>query len=115
MPPDADQDRGFSVLLEHRPCCVAFVVDLDSVNLDLIDAIVDFNVDSWGGRFNPIILSQNKKICPDYWRLLKLADADLIYSYAELDQETIERLDWECGPVHIVGNRRFPSADPRDY
>jgi hypothetical protein len=73
MPSDADQDRGFSVLLEHRPRCVAFVVDLDSVNDDLIDAIVDFNVDSWGGRFNPIILSQNKKICSDYWRLLKLA------------------------------------------
>ena len=115
MPSDADQDRGFSVLLEHRPRCVAFVVDLDSVNNDLIDAIVDFNVGSWGGRFNPIILSQNKKICPDYWRLLKLADADLIYSYAELDQETVERLDWECGPIHIVRNRRVPSSDPRDY
>ena len=110
-----DQDRGLSILAEPRPRCVAFLIDLDSADNDLIDAIVDFNVDCWGGRFNPIIPTQNHKICPDYWRLLKLSDADLIYSYTELDQETIERISRECGPIHIVRNRRFPSGDRHDY
>ena len=44
-------ERGFSVFIKQRPCKVAFLVDLNLTPSDLIDAIIDFNVDSWGGRY----------------------------------------------------------------
>ncbi|MBI4454775.1 MAG: hypothetical protein HY644_02630 [Acidobacteria bacterium] len=75
----------------------------------VFDEIADFNVDCWGGRHNPIIPVVNKGILPSYWRLLEIADADLIVCCSEIDQTTIEELDRRLGPTSIDCRWKFSS------
>lgn len=110
-----EHDHGISVLMEPRPRCIAFLVDTALATDELLDAIINFNVDCWGGRLNPIVPTKDRKVCADFWRLLRLSDPDLIYCYGEIDRETIERLDAEFGPIHIVANRMLDESSPLRY
>jgi hypothetical protein len=108
----AANERPFSVFLRHRPRRVAFLLDPDCAEGALLDAIVDFNVECWGGRYNPVIPVTNKSIWPDYWRLLRLANPDVIYCFHEIDQLTIEQLDRELGPMLIRNHKNYGQASP---
>lgn len=106
------EERPYSVLLKHRPRRIAFLLDPDHTEGALLDAIVNFNVDCWGGRYNPIVAVTNKGIYPDYWRLLALADPDVVYCCNEIDQLTIEKLDREIVPVLIQNHRDYGAEAP---
>jgi hypothetical protein len=106
------EERPYSVFLKHRPRRIAFLLDPDHTEGPLLDEIVNFNVDSWGGRYNPIVPLTNKAIYPDYWRFLALADPDVIYCFHEIDQLTVEKLDRKIGPVLIQSHRDFGADAP---
>src|SRR6266851_8469389 len=99
------EETPYSVFLDHRPRRIAFLVDPDKANDPLLDAIADFNIDSWGGRYNPMIPVTGGEIYPDYWRLLNLSDPDVFYCCADVSVATIERLDREIGAVLIENHR----------
>lgn len=101
------EEMSYSVFLDHRPRRIAFLVDPEKVSDDLLDVIVNFNIDSWGGRYNPIIPVTAGEIYPDYWRLLNLSGPDILYCCADVSAATIERLDKEIGAVLIENQRSF--------
>jgi hypothetical protein len=103
---------GFSAYLEPRPQRIAFLLNPDTATRRMLDALVDFNVDTWGGRHNPFVPLRRGIIYEDYWQLLELADPDLIYSYSPLARETLERLDRMFAPVDVLLHRPF---EPDDY
>jgi len=102
----------YSAYVTHRPRRVAFLVDLGAEDVDhVLDAIADFNTNSWGGRHNAIIPLQGSAVHPNYWKLLRLADPDIVYSFGELDAPTIGRLDSELDPTFVKKNGPASAGD----
>jgi|HubBroStandDraft_6_1064221.scaffolds.fasta_scaffold41919_2 hypothetical protein len=111
--------RPFGVECRARHCRIAFLVDLEKSPLDLIDSLIETNYGLWGGRFNPIVPVQNGNISEAFWKLLTYVDPDIVYSYAKLNQETIDRLEreivpWEirAHPSHLIESPPHPHYIP---
>jgi hypothetical protein len=92
---------GFFVEVSHRPRRVAFRVDMDQCSDAMFDEIVDFNVLSWGGRYNPIIPVQTGGIPEHYWRLLTFVDPDILYCYSELPMSLAKRILSGLSPLTV--------------
>lgn len=104
---------GFFVEEFHRPRRVAFLVDVEQAPDQLFDEIVDFNVCSWGGRFNPVIPVVDGKITDSYWRLLKLVDPDQLYVYCDLEPGVTKQVFADLGPLKLERHRTVPGQPPR--
>lgn len=105
------EEQIYSVSLSHRPCRIAFLLDPDTTDLQLLDKIVDFCVDHWGGRYNPIIPIKDGDIYPEYKKLLNVADPDVIYHFSKLSDATLDYLDWTVGPIALQEYRQVPGQD----
>jgi hypothetical protein len=69
---------SFPVTVSYRPRRIAFLVDLEDENVDkILNHILRFNLDSWGGRHNPIVPIVGGAIPPSYWKVLDTADPDI--------------------------------------
>jgi hypothetical protein len=95
------------IVVQHRPRRVAFFVDADDSSDALFDEIVDFNVSSWGGRYNPVIPVLSGQVTEPYWQLLKLVNPDILYAYCELSTEVIKRIALDVRPLDVL--RHNPS------
>jgi hypothetical protein len=107
------EEKPFSIFSTHRPRRIAFLVDPTSVSTAVLKAVIDFNIDCWNGRYNPLIPVTNGAVCADYWPLLDLADPDIVYTFTDLDESTIDRLDTELGPISIEHHQQ--RQDERVY
>ncbi len=92
----------FLVQIRHRPRRIAFVVDPENCPDVLLDEIVDFNVCSWGGRYNPIIPLVDAEVPESYWPFLDVVNPDVIYSYCELSAKVIERFLIQIRPLELT-------------
>jgi hypothetical protein len=96
------QGDDFFVDVQHRPRRVAFLLTVDGCPDTLLDEIVDFNVSSWGGRYNPVIPVTDGQITEPYWKLLNVVDPDILYAYCELSTETINRIILDIRPLDVL-------------
>jgi hypothetical protein len=93
-----------------RPRRIAFLLDLSAPEADgCLDAVVDFNIDVWGGRYNPIIEVANGQLSPSEWKLLKIVDPDIIYVFGKLTIPTIEQIAKWIQPIKIEEHGRYGS------
>ncbi len=93
--------RPYSIYIDKRPMRIAFLVDPASTSLEEIDQIFDYNRSLWGGRFNPIILTDGHDIVPKWWQFLRDIDPDVIKPLVPLDTELIERFENFLSPLTI--------------
>jgi hypothetical protein len=77
----------------------------------VLDAIRDFNMEVWGGRFNPIISLVDGSVSESYLTLLDVAEPDVFYVYGELAPETLEQLHFRYSPTLIVEHKPRPLND----
>lgn len=105
-----DISRNYFVEVRHRPRRVAFLLDVDHCPEEHFDAIVDFNISSWGGRYNPIIPLIDGKITEPYWKLLELVDPDILYTYHALTPALIKRISADLRPLDVL--KRDPRIEP---
>lgn len=96
---------SYTILIRSRPRRVAFLVDEEHLNHDVIDAIYSFNLNHWGGRFNPVVPTTEGNIRDDYKRLLEFVDPDVVYSYGSLSEPTVQYLDREVQPWKALKHR----------
>lgn len=101
MVEDRAEFKPFRVESRARPYRLAFLVDADTCPPDLIDTLFETNYGLWGGRFNPIVPVYKGEIAEPFWSLLKYTDPDLVYTYTQLAQSTINRMEREILPWHI--------------
>jgi hypothetical protein len=78
---------------------------------DLLDRIFEESLSRWGGRRTPIIPTDGNEINTDYWRLLDLWDADIIYSYSDLSPVLAYRLYYSFAPSKILMHSAVQSHD----
>ncbi|EEX15621.1 hypothetical protein CSE45_0231 [Citreicella sp. SE45] len=99
-----------------RPLRVAYLVDLNTCEDLLIDAIIAESFSRWSGRRTPIIPASPDGIDPAYASWLHAFDADIIYSFADLTDDAIALIDEELAPAilhHHEDRYRSPEGDRR--
>ena len=94
-------NQPYSIYIDKRPMRIAFLVDSASASLESVDQIIDYNRGLWGGRFNPIILTDGRTIEDKWWKFLRDIDPDVIKSLVSLDSELIERFENFLSPLAI--------------
>ena len=70
--------RPYSIYIDKRPMRIVFLVNPESTSLEVVDQIIDYNRSLWGGRFNPIILTDGHTIDDKWWQFLREIDPDVI-------------------------------------
>ena len=93
--------RPYSIYIDKRPMRIAFLVNPESTSLEEIDQIIDYNRSLWGGRFNPIILTDGHSIHDKWWQFLRDIDPDVIKPLLHLDAELIEKIENFLSPLVI--------------
>ena len=104
-------DRTKKTVITPRPVRVAYIVP-SSPTHDLLNVLFDESMSRWGGRRTPIVPSDGTDIHEEYWNLLNLWDADIIYSYAEISNDLHARLAHRLAPSEI--SRHPQDAGVRD-
>ena len=89
---------------------IAFLVDPESTSLEEIDQIIDYNRSLWGGRFNPIILTDGRDIDPKWWEFLREIDPDVIKPLVRLDDRLVEKIENFLSPLVIEKFRDDPQS-----
>ena len=101
--------QPYSIYIDKRPMRIVFLVDSGTADLEDVDQIIDYNRSLWGGRFNPIILTDGHTIEDKWWKFLREIDPDVIRTLVPLDIELIEKFENFLSPLIIeqasVGTR----------
>ncbi len=94
------QIHPYSIYIDHRPYRIAFLVD-SSKGTDWLDKIFDFNKEKWGGRHNPIIVTDGKEISEDWWSFLRDYDPDIIFSTVKLNEDIQRKIQIFLSPLRV--------------
>lgn len=93
--------RAKQTIVSPRPVRVAYITP-NPTSHELLDALFDEAMSRWGGRRTPIVQSDGADLGADDWKLLDLWDADIIYSYVNLDGALHRRLAHRLAPSKII-------------
>ncbi len=93
--------RPYSIYIDKRPMRIAFLVNPESTSLETIDQIIAYNRSLWGGRFNPIILTDGHTIDDKWWQFLRDIDPDVIKPLVPLGSKLIEKIENFLSPLAI--------------
>ena len=58
----------FSIYIDKRPVRIVFLVNPSQDSIEIVDQLINFNRGLWGGRFNPIILTDGNTIEDNWWK-----------------------------------------------
>lgn len=87
--------------IDNRPLRIAFLVDPNQPAHEHLDTIIAYNHTKWGGRYNPVILTDGETITDYWWQLLQAIDPDVIHSHAPLSDSLVERIDSRLSPISV--------------
>ncbi|MEW6777555.1 MAG: hypothetical protein AB1405_14755 [Bdellovibrionota bacterium] len=97
------QDNPYSIYVNKRPLRVAFLVEDKPESLSLINDILAYNRERWGGRYNPIIFTDGQTLTEDWWTLLETIDPDIVKSFVTLSDDLITNIERRIAPYLIQG------------
>lgn len=100
-----------------RPVRIAFLVE-EHPNFDvMLDAIFSNCLSRWGGRFNLVVPCLEGKSVGRYTRWLEVYDADIIYSYVDLNSDLVAYYHETFGPSNLVRHdaRQDDPSEERHY
>lgn len=80
---------------------IAFLVNPSQESIEIVDQIINYNRGLWGGRFNPIILTDGITIEDNWWKFLRDVDPDVIKPLVPLSNELIEKFENFLSPLTI--------------
>ncbi len=92
---------------------VAYLVEENEHWQPMLDAIFTESFGRWGGRFTLIVPCEKGAIRPAYLPWLRVYDADILYSYVDYDDATIEHLHEQFGPAFLI-RHNFYGRQERD-
>jgi hypothetical protein len=110
------QTDPYSIFVEHRPCKVAYLV-AQNVELQLLDDIVRYNRKRWGGRYNPIVLTDGEDIDAQWWTFLRQYDPDIVRATLPLSDGLQKKIFTFMSPLAVElhrddDNRVYLASEP---
>ncbi|MBI3336836.1 hypothetical protein HYZ98_04725, partial [Candidatus Peregrinibacteria bacterium] len=91
----------YSVSARNRPLRVVFLMSEKGDKDNQIDSLVDYCLYVWGGRLNPIIITDGKDIAGDWWDFLQKYDPDVVLTFVDLTEKLIRKIDHFICPMFI--------------
>lgn len=98
----------------NRPVKVAFLVSIEDTkeNNWTLDAIFRESYTRWGGAHSLVIPFDDSQVLDDsYIKWLTFLDPDFIYSYVELNKQTINKIDIACSPIQMIKHEIIGEID----
>ena len=105
----------YSIYIDKRPMRIAFLVDPSQDSIEIVDKIIGYNRGLWGGRFNPIILTDGNTIENEWWEFLQEIDPDVIKSLVPLEPELIEKFEQFLSPLQIENYKENGQSSSETY
>ncbi len=91
----------YSIYIDKRPLRIVFLVDPSPDSIEKVDRIIGYNRGLWGGRYNPIILTDGNTIEDKWWKFLRDVDPDIIKPLVPLSIGLIEKFERFLSPLTI--------------
>jgi len=92
----------YSIYVNKRPLRVAFLIEDRPDSLGIIDTILAYNRDRWGGRYNLIIITDGHTLTDAWWSLLEAVDPDVVTSFVTLSDDLVASIDRRISPYLIL-------------
>lgn len=95
----------YAIYTQNRPMRIAFLIDKNSPRtLSHVKSIMKYNHDKWGGRNNPIILTEGREFDEIWSNMLYEFDPDLIKAPGGVSRYVIEEIDRKIHPYLFDAN-----------
>src|SRR5262245_47891083 len=91
----------YSIYVNKRPRRVAFLIEDKPESIAIIDAVFKYNRHRWGGRYNPIVLTNGQELTDAWWSFLEAMDPDVVKSFVPLGYDLMGALDRRISPYLI--------------
>ena len=101
----------YSIYVDKRPMRIAFLVDPSPDSIETVDQIIGYNRGLWGGRYNPIILTDGNTIEDKWWEFLRDVDPDIIKPLVPLNVELVKKFEKFLSPLTIEKFRENTQPD----
>lgn len=105
----------YSVFVHKRPIRFAFLINPHEDQWrEQLDAICEYTLDKWRGRFNPVVPTNGETLEPEWWNFLKKIDPDYVISPTAISESLKEQIHTELHPIAVeVSTPNQPDAKPR--
>jgi hypothetical protein len=104
----------YSVFVDKRPIRFAFLVNPQDEKLpEQLDAICEYTLDKWRGRFNLIVPTNGEAIDTKWWEFLKKIDPDYVISTTEISDALKDEINAEIHPIDVEVPRPNQQPDLR--
>jgi hypothetical protein len=92
----------YSVFIHKRPIRFAFLVNpQDEKWAEHLDAVCEYTLDKWRGRFNLVVPTNGENLERDWWSFLKRIDPDYIIATATISEALKDQLNREIHPIDV--------------
>lgn len=105
----------YSIYVNKRPLGVAFLIEDRPESVATIESVLAYSRERWGGRYNPIVLTDGQTLTGAWWSLLETIDPDVVKSFVPLADDLIGALERRVSPYFIEQpDRRDPEGGSRN-
>lgn len=101
----------YSIYVNKRPLRVAFLIEDKPESLAIVDTILAYNRDRWGGRYNPIVITDGQTLTDAWWSLLEAVDPDAMISFVTLSDDLVASIERRISPYCIQQPERCEQED----
>ncbi len=101
----------YLIYVNKRPLRVAFLIEDKPESLGIIDTILAYNRDRWGGRYNPIVITDGQTLTDAWWSLLEAVDPDVMTSFVALSDTLVASIERRISPYLIQQPDRREQED----
>ena len=100
----------YSVFIHKRPIRLAFLINPHEDQWpEQLDAICEYTLNKWRGRFNPVVPTNGETLEPEWWNFLKKIDPDYVISTTTLSESLKEQINQELHPIAVDVSKRNQS------
>jgi hypothetical protein len=101
----------YSIYVNKRPLRFAFLIEDKPESLAIIDTILAYNRDRWGGRYNPIVITDGQTLTDAGWSLLEAVDPDVVKSFVTISDNLVASIERRISPYPIQQADRREQED----
>jgi len=91
----------YNIYPKGRPLRIAFLVNNAARTPDPVQAIIEYNQTKWGGRYNPILLTDGRDFDAASWAFLTEYDPDVIKALLPLSAKLVEEIHQRLSPFAL--------------
>lgn len=110
--------KNIEIKAINRPIKIAYLVPYEETenNHWVINAVFYESYTCWGGARTLIIPTNSSSfLYKEYDKWLEFYDPDFIYTYVDLEQPLIEKIDYACCPIVFLSHKKSEITRWQDY